>query len=143
MTAYISLVTLGVDDLSRATAFYETMGWTRSSASVEGTVAFMQGGAVVLALFGRADLEADACLPSTPAGGFGHVALAMNVESEDAVDERLATAAAAGASIPKPAERAEWGGRSGYFMDLDGHLWEVAYNPGFGLLPDGRVVLPE
>lgn len=143
MSAHISLVTLGVDDVARATAFYEAMGWTRSSASVEGTVAFLQGGAIVLGLFGRADLEADAHLPSTPARGFAHVALAMNVASEDAVDERLATAAAAGASIPKPAEQTEWGGRSGYFADPDGHLWEVAHNPGFGLLPDGRIVLPE
>jgi uncharacterized protein len=140
--AHVSLITLGVDDLAGATRFYETLGWRRSSASVDGTVAFLRGGAVVLALFGREALAADAGVAPSPGRG-GAVAFAMNVATEDAVDGTLATAARAGGRISKAAERADWGGYSGYFEDADGHLWEVAYNPGFGLLPDGRVLLPD
>jgi uncharacterized protein len=140
--AHISLITLAVDDLTAATRFYETMGWRRSSASVDGTVAFLRGGAVVLGLFGRDDLAADAgVVPSS--GGGPAVTLAMNVPNEPAVDETLAAAARAGGRISKPAQRTDWGGYSGYFEDLDGHLWEVAHNPGFHLMADGRVLLPD
>jgi len=67
----------------------------------------------------------------------------MSVPSEDVVDETLAAAARAGGRVSKAAQRTDWGGYSGYFEDLDGHVWEVAYNPGFRLLPDGRVQLPD
>jgi hypothetical protein len=70
------------------------------------------------------------------------VALAINVASEAAVDGALATAVAAGASLVKPAEAAEWGGYQGYFADLDGHRWEIAYNPGWPLGADGLPRLP-
>ncbi len=80
--AHVSLITLGVDDLDRATRFYTAMGWRRSHASVDGT-------------------------------------------------------------IEMAAEPAEWGGYSGYFADPDGHLWEVAHNPYFRLLEDGKIVLPD
>lgn len=141
--AHVSLITLGVDDLPAATGFYEAMGWERSSASVEGTITFLRGGTVAIALFGRDELAADAGVaPASEASSAG-IALAMNVGSEGAVDAWLASAARAGARITKPAERADWGGYSGYFADLDGHLWEVAYNPGFPLGPDGQVELPD
>jgi uncharacterized protein len=139
---HISLVTLGVSDLAAATRFYETLGWRRSSASVDGTVAFLRGGAVVLGLLGREDLAADAGVPPSEGVGTG-VALAMNVATASAVDETLAAAARAGGRITQPARRTDWGGYSGYFEDLDGHLWETAHNPGFELLSDGRIVLPD
>jgi uncharacterized protein len=139
--AHISLITLGVDDVEQAAAFYAAMGWRRSAASVDGTVAFLAGGAAVLSLFGREDLARETGVaPSTDGGS--SVALAMNVRSEEAVDETLAAAVVAGGSVTRAARRADWGGYSGYFADPDGHLWEVAYNPGFALLPDGRVQLP-
>lgn len=140
--AHVSLITLGVNDLDRATRFYEAMGWHASAASVDGTVSFLVGGAVVLSLFGRDDLAVDAGVPPGPADRTS-VALAMNVATEAAVDEALGTAFEAGGTISREAVRAEWGGYAGYFTDLDGHLWEVAHNPGFGLLPDGRVELPD
>jgi uncharacterized protein len=140
--AHVSLITLGVHDVERAARFYAAMGWRRSSASVEGTVVFLGGGASVLSLFGREDLAADAGVPPSSGGG-PSVALAMNVPTEGAVDESLAAAARAGGTITRAGLRADWGGYSGYFADPDGHLWEVAYNPGFVLLPDGRVVLPD
>lgn len=139
---HISLVTLGVQDVEAAASFYEALGWRRSAASVPQVVAFMRGGSMVLSLFGRHDLAADAGLVDTgqPAPSF---ALAMNVANAAAVDATLATALGAGGAVTKPAGRAEWGGYSGYFSDPDGHLWEVAHNPGFTLLDDGSIRLPD
>ena len=76
-------------------------------------------------------------------GSFGGITLAQNMVSEEAVDRLLEEAKRAGATILKPAQKVFWGGYSGYFADLDGHPWEVAYNPGFKLEADGSLVLPE
>jgi uncharacterized protein len=57
------------------------------------------------------------------------------------VDKALAEAVVAGAKLLKPAQKTDYGGYAGYFTDPDGHVWEVAHNPHFALLPDGRVVL--
>lgn len=142
MEPYISLITLGVADLERALRFYrDGLHWPVSSASA-GDVAFFRTGGVVLALYPRALLAADARLSDT-GSGFGGIALAHNVASQEQVDRVLAEVAAAGGTILKPAERAEWGGYSGYFADPDGYPWEVAWNPGFPLAPDGRVTLPQ
>jgi predicted lactoylglutathione lyase len=138
--AHVSLITLGVDDLRRATGFYTALGWDRSGASVDGVVAFLAGGTVALALYGREALAADAGVTLSPAPSA--VALAVNLPSEADVDALLATAVAAGGTVTKPAARADWGGYSGYVTDPDGHLWEVAHNPGFPLDGDGRVTLP-
>lgn len=70
------------------------------------------------------------------------MALAHNVRTRDEVDAVLEQVAGLGATILKPAEDAEWGGRSGYFADPDGHPWEVAWNPGFPIGPDGSLQLP-
>jgi predicted lactoylglutathione lyase len=139
--ARLSLVTLGVSDLSRATAFYTTLGFDKSSVSVEGDVTFFRTAGSVLALYARERLAEDAGV--APEGtGFRGVALAMNCDSEDAVDQAFEQWASAGASIMKNPEHAAWGGYTGYVADLDGHLWELAYNPGFTFTPDGQVDLP-
>lgn len=141
MEPRISLVTLGVADIGRSRRFYEALGWKASGTSVESTVFFQLGG-MALSLYGRAALAGDACLP--PEGsGFGGITLAQNVRSEEAVDQLLAEAERAGARVLKPAQRAFWGGYSGYFADPDGHPWEVAWNPGFALEADGRLRLPD
>jgi uncharacterized glyoxalase superfamily protein PhnB len=57
-------------------------------------------------------------------------------------DASLARAAKAGARLVKPAHEAFWGGYSGTFSDPDGHLWEVAWNPGFAFGPEGGPDLP-
>lgn len=139
---HVSLITLGVDDIARATAFYEALGWRRSAASVAGTVAFLRGGASVLSLFGRHALADEAGVPAG-SGRATSVALAMNVTSAQEVEATLAAAQAAGGTVTRAGTRAEWGGYTGYFTDPDGHLWEVAHNPGFALLDDGRVELPD
>ena len=102
---------------------------------------FFQLGRVVLALFGRQALAADAGRPDSP-GLPGAVTLAQNLPSREAVDAVIAEAARAGATVLKPAEEAFWGGYSGYFADPDGHPWGVAWNPHFELLDDGTVRLP-
>lgn len=138
---HISIVTLGVADVARARAFYEVLGW-RASSSSQDEIAFMQGTNVALALFGSSDLAEDAGV-SPDGHGFGHIALAMNLPAEDAVDEALAAAERAGGTITKGAQATEWGGYSGYVADPDGHLWEVAHNPFFDLAEDGSVALPK
>lgn len=142
LPARVSLVTLGVRDVRAATSFYEALGFERSSASVEGAVTFFRTPGIVLAVWSRDELAADAHQSPGGSGGFAGVALAVNVESREAVDAALATARAAGASIPKPAQPTDWGGYSGYFADPDGHLWEVAHNPGWPLDERGLPQLP-
>lgn len=142
MEPRLSLLTLGVDDVPRARAFYETLGFVASSASTD-EVAFFPAGGVVLALFGRTALARDAGLTDAGKVPFPGVVLAHNVRAEPEVAATLAVAERAGAAIVKPAERAFWGGVSGYFSDPDGHVWEVAYNPFFPLDAEGRVTLPD
>lgn len=141
--AYVSLITIGVSDLERATAFYEQVGWRRSPASVAGTVSFLYGsGGVVLSLFGRDDLASEAVVPAATDLARS-LALAVNVPSEEDVDAFVDAWAAAGGRVTAPPRRADWGGYSGYLTDLDDHLWEVAYNPGLPLADDGTVTLPD
>jgi len=139
----ISLVTLGVHDLARATRFYEALGWRRSSASTP-EVTFFHGATAVLALWGAADLARDAGLGLSEAPSpSGSVSLAVNLADEAAVDALLDTAGRAGGRVTKPARATDWGGYSGSFADPDGHLWEVAHNPFFTLAPDGHITLPD
>jgi len=141
MEQRITMVTLGVADLARSTAFFERLGWQRSMRQAGG-VAFFQCGGIAVGLYPMAALAEDAGI-SSERSGFGGVAIAHNTRTKEEVDAVLAEAEAAGASIVKPAAEAFWGGYSGYFRDLDGHLWEVAWNPGFPLEPDGSVRLPD
>ncbi len=136
MEQRLTAVTLGVDDLKRACAFYEAIGW-RPHQVVEGEVAFFGAKGWVLCLY--PGLAADAGVESQP--GQGRMAVAHNVRDKAEVDARLAEAEAAGGRITRPAHDADWGGRSGYFADPDGHLWEVAWNPFWPMDADGRVTL--
>jgi len=140
MEPRVSLITLGVADLGRARSFYEALGFKASSAG-GGQVVFLQAGPMALCLWTRAGLAVDAGVSDGPVG-FRGIAIAHNVRSKEGVDATLAEAKRAGAVITKPAHDADWGGRSGYFADPDGHLWEVAWNPFFPLSEDGALTLP-
>ena len=140
MEQRLSLVTLGVTDVARARAFYEQLGW--QGQEVEQTVFFQTGGLAVV-LWGRENLANDAGVPLEPPVAFGGIALAHNVRSPGEVDAILATAQSAGATITRRAEETSYGGYAGYFADPDGHLWEIAHNPGFTLEPDGALALPD
>ncbi|MBM6596174.1 VOC family protein [Microvirga pudoricolor] len=141
MQPRITLLTLGVADVAKARAFYEAWGWKASSASQEG-VTFFQANGLALALFGRADLAADAGVEDTPTG-FSAVSIAYNARSKEEADEVYALAIRAGARAVKPLHDVFWGGYSGYFADPDGHLWEVAWNPSFPLDEQGHMFLPD
>lgn len=140
MEPRVSLITLGVADLGRSRAFYEKLGF-RASSIGGGEVVFFQAGALALCLFPRESLACDAKVPADGTG-FRAIALAHNVREKADVEAVIAEAEAAGALVVKPAEDAPWGGRSGYFADPDGHLWEVAWNPHFPLAEDGALSLP-
>lgn len=134
MEQRISIITLGVGDLPRARAFYGRLGFKEASISQDG-IAFFSMGTFVFALYpidGLAD-DVGEPLPATTTGG---VTLAYNVREKSDVAQTLAEAVEAGARLVKPAEDVFWGGHSGYFADLDGHLWEVAWNPHSPLAED-------
>jgi uncharacterized glyoxalase superfamily protein PhnB len=97
-------------------------------------VAFFTLNGTWLGLFGWDSLAEDVHVPSE-GSGFRGVTIAHNVTSDAEVDALLKQAEAAGAKIVKPGQKVFWGGYSGYFQDLDGHLWEVAHNPFFWIGP--------
>ncbi|KRV47389.1 glyoxalase [Wenjunlia vitaminophila] len=140
MEQRISLVTLGVADLERSRAFYESLGWR--GQVVEGT-AFFQAGGLGLVLWGREKLAADCGLDSGGPDGFGGIVLAHNVRSRQEVDEVIAAAERAGATVTRPAATTFYGGYAGVFVDPDGHPWEIAHNPGFPLADDGSLTIPD
>lgn len=137
MEQRVSLITLGVRDLDRARTFYESLGWQRTGDDPD--VVFFQAGALVLALWGRADLAHDSAVEDS--GGWGGVTLAYNTRSPEEVDAVIAEARAAGATIGREPGPTFWGGYSAIFIDPEGHPWEVAHNPGWTLDADGSVRL--
>jgi uncharacterized protein len=141
MEQRLSLITLGVRDVSRAQAFYKALGWHVDGGVNDETdhVAFFQAGGVIVALWDRSKLADDSGVKDS--GGWGGVTLAHNVRSPEEVDAVLTEAARAGATIPRYGAATIWGGYSGVFIDPDGHPWEVAHNPAWTLHEDGRVTL--
>jgi catechol 2,3-dioxygenase-like lactoylglutathione lyase family enzyme len=139
MEPRITLLTLGVDDLDRAVAFYrDGLGFsTKGIVGAEidnGAVAFfnLQPG-LKLALWPRRSLAADSGVP-LQAPSATELSIAHNVTSQEEVDAVMRQAQRAGARIVKPAQATFYGGYAGYFQDPDGHLWEVAFNPGLAAL---------
>ena len=137
MKPRISMVTLGVRDLEASINFYEKgLGFPRMES--EPGVAFFTLNGTWLGLYGREALAEDATV--SPEGkGFRAFSLAHNVASEEEVDEVVAQAIAAGATLVKKPQKVFWGGYSGYFEDPDGHLWEVAHNPFFWIGPRDNI----
>jgi uncharacterized protein len=135
----ISIVTLGVADYPRAKSFYEALGWT-VTLDIEDT-AFFQANGVVLVLWSREKLATDTGVKDEGASWAG-ITLAHNVGSRDEVHDIIDAARRKGAEIAREPAETFYGGYAGVFRDLDGHAWEIAHNPGFGLSEDGSVVLP-
>ena len=136
----VTLITLGVDDLERSTAFYEQLGWTQTERT-PGVVFFQIHGAL-LGLFPKVELAKDQGRPGAPLGT-GAMTLAQNFTTKEEVDAAFDKALAAGATELKRPEEVFWGGYSGYYEDLDGHVWELAMNPFWPLSEDGSLTLPE
>lgn len=138
MEQRISLITLGVGDLQRATAFYEyVVGW-KTEESPPG-VSFFNLNGLVFALWPHGDLATDMGNTDTSLSAYRGCALAYNARSETEVDEIFARLKQHSAEVLKLPQKTSWGGYSGYFADLDGHVWEIAYNPFWTIGPDGRV----
>lgn len=127
MEPRISIITLGVRDLDESTRFYKEGLGLPLDENTKG-ISFFPLNGTWLALYPREMLAEDATVDPTGCG-FSGVTIAHNARSKEEVDSLLKTAAKAGATIVKKALEAKWGGYSGYFADLDGHLWEIAWNP--------------
>jgi uncharacterized protein len=142
MQQRLDFITLGVADLDAARRFYrDGLGWTPLLDVAEEVVFFQVGHGVVLGLF-RADKMAADVGAGPPAGPVGAgVTLSHNVDRAEAVAEVLAAAEAAGGTVVKPAQRADFGGVNGHVADPAGYLWEIAHNPGWSVAPDGTVRL--
>jgi catechol 2,3-dioxygenase-like lactoylglutathione lyase family enzyme len=141
MDPRLDMITLGVPDLDAARRFYvDGLGW-EPVLDIPGEVVFIQiGHGRLLSLFGADDLASDmgGGPPADAPRGAG-VTIAQIVETPDAVADVISAAEAAGATVVKPAQRADWGGHHGYFADPSGFVWEIAYNAGFRVEADGRV----
>ena len=137
--ARLNIVTLGVADVARSARFYEALGWQRRASSMDEIVWFGTADSY-LGIFGWHDLAEDANLVEPTRGSFGGITLAINVETAEMVDAALDEAVAAGGSILKPGTELSFG-YNAYFADPDGHPWEVCYNPGFPIGPDGRITI--
>jgi predicted lactoylglutathione lyase len=138
MEQRVSLITLGVGDLTRARAFYEALGW-RTGAEPDDDVVFFQSGCMIVALWSRTRLAQDSGVAD--GGGWGGVTLAYNTRSPDEVDAIIAEARAGGAIVAREPGTTFWGGYAGIFIDPEGHPWEVAHNPGWTVGNDGSVSL--
>jgi uncharacterized protein len=133
MRPLVHVLTLGVADLERSLAFYRALGF--QSEGIIGTefpggtaAMFELEGGLILALYGRKDLERDANA-TFDAPGRGEFSIGHLVRSREEVDAVLALAEAAGATLTEEPYHRPWGIYSGYFRDPDGHLWEVIWNP--------------
>jgi uncharacterized protein len=134
MKPHIDLITLGVGDLNEALAFYRDGLGLKTEGIVgteyeDGAVVFINmNDHLILALYPRTALAKDASLPLGPPG-VARFSLGHNVKSRQEVDQIMQQAEEAGATVTDRARERFWGGYSGYFVDPDGHLWEIVWNP--------------
>lgn len=147
MEARINVITLAVADLERALDFYRDGLGLKSSGVIAnelvgdevnpaGAIAIFElRGELILALYPRTELAKDANValgpPKTGEFSIGHA-----VTSRAEVDALLTKAEAAGATLTDRPHDRPWGIYSGYFRDLDGHLWEILWNPRLVSLPE-------
>ena len=135
MKPRINVITLAVQDLQKSFEFYSKgLGWHSDGivgAEIEnGAVAFFNlSNGLVMALWPRESLLADAGLTETQQANTTTFSLGYNVNSKDDVDAAIDAAIKAGGTLVDAAQDRAWGGYSGYFKDIDGHLWDVVYNP--------------
>jgi catechol 2,3-dioxygenase-like lactoylglutathione lyase family enzyme len=142
MEPRISVITLGVNNLPRAIRFYRDGLGFPTTARDDADIAFFSTTGTRFALY-PLDKLAEDISPSTPKtrSQFSGITLSHNVRTKEEVARVLALAESAGGRILKPAQDVFWGGHSGYFIDPDGHHWEVAWNPHFPLALDGTLLI--
>ena len=138
MEQRLTIITLGVTDLKKSIEFYEhNFGWKRLSSSTE-DIAFFQLNGIQLALFGKSELAKDAAVDND-GKGFKGITIAYNTRSEVEVDEIIRRLREKGVKIVKEPAKVFWGGYSSYISDLDGNLWEIAFNPYLQLDEKGNI----
>lgn len=141
--ARITVVTIGAHDMTAMRVFYRGLGWRETASSSDEFASFPLSGAI-LALFPFEELARDGRVPpGERTVGFRGVTLAINVETKEAVDATVEDVRRAGARITKEPEDAFWGGRSAYFADPEGNLWEIVWAPGTSFDDNGRFILGE
>jgi predicted lactoylglutathione lyase len=138
--ARCSLVTLGVDDVARSKAFYRSLGW-QTGVDMDDFAVLRTSGPLI-ALYPLTDMSRDTG-DEVPTARERRVHLAINLGSPTEVDDAVAEFMAAGAALLRAPGAAEWGGYTSIVADPDGHAWEIAHNPGFGLDDAGNIVLPQ
>ncbi len=138
----LNIITLGVNDLKKSRTFFESLFEWNPKNENNDNVCFYNMGGWMIALYPR-DLLAKDITISSQGSGFPGITLAHNVLMKEDVTILLEKAKSLGAQIVKPAQDVFWGGHSGYFQDLDGYYWEVAYNPFTKTLEDGTLDLPK
>ena len=139
----VTIITLGVADLSKATEFYEAVLGTPPNTSSE-NITFIELPGAWIALYPIAKL-ADDISPGIQLAhnGFSGVTIAHNARSRDDVVAIIRRAESAGARVVKEPQETFWGGFSGYFADFDGHYWEVAWGPMFDFTENGEMKFKE
>ena len=138
MEQRLTIITLGVSDLTKSTEFYESkFNWEKSESSNE-YISFFTLNGIQLALYGKNELAEDATVNSV-GNGFKNFTLAYNTKSEKEVDQTIEELRAKGVEIIKEPKKVNWGGYRSYVADLDGNLWEIAFNPYLKLDGKGNI----
>jgi hypothetical protein len=137
-----TFITVATADLDAARAFYvDRLGWS-PLLDVPGEILFFQVGfGMTLGLFDAESFAADLGAAAGSAVPVTGLTLSQNVGSSAEVDETVAAAQAAGATVVKPPQLAAFGGYHGHFADPNGLIWEIAYNPGWSVDAEGAVRL--
>jgi len=124
----VSLITIGAIDLPNLRAFYKSLGWEETNVSSDDYAVFKTAG-VLLSLFPIEELAKDAGVNISASQAYSRVALAINVDKPDQVDEVISNIRQSNGEILREPSDAFWGGRTAYFADPENNLWEVAWNP--------------
>lgn len=139
----ISIITLGVADLERSVRFYEALGWDCSPDS-DAACTYMLSTNVVLGLVPHDRLAREIGFPlEQPLPKYNGVLLAINGSTQEELDAIYEKAVAAGATVQQKPVWKDWDGNpgySGFILDPDGYVWELAYFPGMRLGEDNRLI---
>ncbi len=136
MQQQISVITLGVNDLSASRQFYVAgFGWSPTFENDE--IIFYQMNGFVLGTFRKSALEADMNrIGSLSPGAFS---MAHNVPGKDDVEILMGRLEKAGGRVIRAADAPPHGGFRGYVTDPDDHAWEIAWNPAWHIDERGLV----
>ncbi len=139
----ITCICLGVRSMEKAIKFYrDKLGFQTEEKGNNPDVVFFNTPGTKFELFPLEELAKDISEEDTPklGNGFGGITLAYNVKHKEDVHKIIELARNAGAKIVKEPQEVFWGGYHGYFADLDGYYWEVAWGPNFKYDDDGMLV---